>query len=61
MPDVSDLVSTAEIAQEWDVDVRTVHRWVERGLLTPCLRAPGRRGAYLFQRKDLQRMPRAAA
>lgn len=53
MPKPSDLIPTSEVARLRDVDVRTVHRWVARGELTPAVKAPGLRGAYLFRRSDV--------
>jgi hypothetical protein len=48
-----DLIPTAALADEWGVDVRTIHRMVARGELKPFARAPGPRGAYLFRREDV--------
>lgn len=42
------LLSTAEVAQRLERDVRTVHRMVARGELAYAYRAPTARGAYLF-------------
>jgi excisionase family DNA binding protein len=46
------LLTTAELARLIQVDVRTVHRMVERGEIKPHIKVPGQRGAYLFQRDD---------
>lgn len=48
-----DLLPTAEVARIYGCDVRTVHRMVARGLLTPAVRAPGLRGALFFRRSDV--------
>lgn len=56
MPNVDhkpDLVPTAEVATLLKRDVRTVHRWVAAGKLTPVAKAPGMRGALLFDRSDI--------
>ena len=48
-----DLIPTAEVAAIYGCDVRTVHRLVERGRLTPAIKAPGKRGALMFRRADV--------
>jgi len=52
----SGLLSTADIARQHGVHVRTVHRWVEKGQLTPTLKAPGKTGALLFHPDDVARL-----
>lgn len=42
------LLSTAEVATVLDKDVRTVHRMIDSGVLTPAFKLPGRTGAYVF-------------
>lgn len=49
----ADLLSTADVARMSGVSVRTVHRWVDAGRLTPTVVAPGPRGARLFDRRDV--------
>lgn len=44
----ADLLTTAQAAEQADVDVRTIHRWVASGRLSPALKLPGGTGAYLF-------------
>lgn len=53
MPTTPDMIPTAEVARIYGCDVRTVHRLVKRGRLTPALKAPGLRGALLFRRSDV--------
>jgi excisionase family DNA binding protein len=48
----SDLISTAQAAGLLGKDVRTVHRMIRRGEL-PAEKLPGRRGAYLIHRADV--------
>ena len=48
-----DLIPTSEVARIYGCDVRTVHRLVARGRLTPSIKAPGKRGALLFRRGDV--------
>lgn len=42
------LTSTREVAQRLGITVRSVARIVERGELTPAAKAPGPRGAFMF-------------
>ena len=48
------LIPTAEVARRLRCDVRTVHRLVARGILTPAVQAPGLRGALLFEPQDVE-------
>jgi hypothetical protein len=59
MPNGSDpgLISTSDLANKWDVDVRTIHRMVRRGQLTVALRAPGPKGAMFFSRAEVDAVP----
>lgn len=58
MPNVKqkpdDLIPTSEAAEYLRRDVRTIHRWVESGRLTPVFKAPGIRGVRLFRRSDIE-------
>jgi excisionase family DNA binding protein len=47
------LIATLEAAQLLGVSVRTVHRMVAQGHLTPAAKVPGRTGAYLFAADDV--------
>lgn len=55
MPD-DDLISTAQAAKRLDVNPRTVLRLAADGSLPPALRMPGRTGALLFHRADVERL-----
>jgi excisionase family DNA binding protein len=55
MPNL-DLVPTAEAARMLGCHVRTVHRLVEAGALTPAVQAPGLRGARMFRTRDVMRL-----
>ena len=48
-----ELLTTAQVAEMLDVDVRTVARWVNAGRLTPAVQAPGIRGARMFRAVDV--------
>jgi hypothetical protein len=56
MPKPVDLISSAEVAQRLGCDVRTVHRKVLRGQLTPLGKIDGLRGAYLFDAAEVARL-----
>lgn len=47
-PMTADLLGTTEAAALLGVSVRTIHRIVTRGHLTPITKLPGSTGAYLF-------------
>jgi excisionase family DNA binding protein len=55
-----DLLTTAQVAKRLGVDVRTIHRWVKRGTLTPALKATGIRGPLFFDEDDVKRLKTAA-
>lgn len=48
------LVSTNEAAQILNYHVATINRMVAAGKLTPALKLPGKTGAYLFSRADIE-------
>lgn len=62
MPKV-EWMSTAEAALWLGIHRRSVTRWVETGRLQPIDQLPGRRGAYLFDRAQIEALAaeRAAA
>ena len=51
--DAPDLIPTAEAAEALGVHVATISRMVTRGDLAPAVKVPGKRGAYLFNRADV--------
>lgn len=53
MPNL-DLIPTSEAAALLGVHVRTVHRHVRAGDLTPTVKVPGLRGALMFDRRDVE-------
>ena len=50
------LIGTQQAAKILSVDVRTVHRMTDDGRLTPAAKVPGRTGAFLFNRADVERL-----
>lgn len=45
---MADYLTTADVAALTGYSVRTVHRWIRAGQLTPVMKLPGTSGAYLF-------------
>ena len=54
-PDL-DLVGTVEAAEVIDVERSTLSRWVAFGRITPALKLPGKNGAVLFERSEVERV-----
>ncbi|MGQ4544404.1 helix-turn-helix domain-containing protein [Dermabacteraceae bacterium P13088] len=50
------VISTAEVARRLHVAPSTVTKRVERGLLRPARKLPGRTGAYLFDAAEIERL-----
>jgi excisionase family DNA binding protein len=55
----ADLIATADVADKLGVHVRTVHRLVLAGTLTPAIRLPGKTGAYLFSAAEVDALAKA--
>lgn len=49
-----DLVSSAQAATIHGVDVTTINRWAKSGRLRVVVKAPGRTGANLFDRAEVE-------
>ena len=56
-----DLLSAAQAADTLGVSIKTVHRWAERGTLTPAGKLPGLTGSYLFRRAEVESRAHAEA
>lgn len=55
MPNHDDLIVSAEACQILGgVDRSTLSRWVKFGDITPARQMPGKRGAFLFHRADIE-------
>ena len=48
-------LTTTEVAKMLGCDISTVNRKVRRGELRPHIKAPGLRGAHLFEREEIER------
>jgi excisionase family DNA binding protein len=53
-----DLISTTEACEILGIDRSGITRRVQMGRLTPALRLPGKAGAYLFHRADVEQLAR---
>lgn len=51
--DIQDYLTTAQVAELTGRTVTTVNRWVTEGRLAPSHQLPGRTGAYLYIRADV--------
>ncbi|NAZ17899.1 helix-turn-helix domain-containing protein [Glutamicibacter soli] len=57
----SELIVTAEVAERLGVTPRHVSRLVDEGKLAPVFKAPGIRGAYLFDRTEVEALAESGA
>jgi DNA-binding transcriptional MerR regulator len=53
MSNLDNVLTTKQVADRFGVAPKTVHRWVERGLLPEAGKLDGLRGARLFFRSDV--------
>lgn len=53
MPKHSGLIGSAESCQTLKIHPATLLRWIADGKITPAHKLPGRNGAYLFNRDDI--------
>lgn len=49
-----ELVGTAEASKIVAVNRRTLLRLIDRGSIRPAMKIPGTRGAYLFDRDEIE-------
>lgn len=56
---VPDLIPTADVARMLGLHVATVVRRVQAGEIPYAMKLPGETGAYLFDRKDIERLKAA--
>jgi excisionase family DNA binding protein len=50
----TDLIGSTEACRLLDIDKRTLVRWISAGRVIPAYRLPGKNGAYLFRRADIE-------
>lgn len=56
MESSGELLGTAEVVVELDIDRSTLTRWVDRGVAKPQTKLPGKNGAYVFTRNEVERL-----
>lgn len=56
-----DLITTQDACQILDVTPSAVSRMVARGALKPALKTPGSRGAFLFDRGQVEELATASS
>lgn len=61
MAQTDDLVTSQIVCDELNINRSTLSRWVAAGVITPAVKAPGKRGAFMFDPDDVQRVKRARA
>lgn len=52
----TDLIGSSESCRLLSVHPATLSRWVGGGILTPAHKLPGKNGAYLFHRADVEKL-----
>lgn len=58
MPNTLDLIGTAEASRILNVNVSTITRWANDGMLAVAVKRPSKNGAMLFDRADVERLAR---
>lgn len=53
-PNVSDLIGSREACRILDIDKATLSRWISAGRIEPVTQLPGKNGAYLYHRRDIE-------
>lgn len=51
----SDVLTSPEVSQILGCSIRTIHRRVDDGELTALRKLPGPNGAFLFERREIDR------
>lgn len=53
---MDDVIGSSEATQILNVDKSTLSRWVASGLISPLKQFPGRTGAMVFRRADVEKL-----
>jgi len=61
MPQTRDLVLSQIVCDDLNITRSTLSRWVAAGVITPAVKLPGKRGAFLFDPADVKRVKEARA
>ncbi|MEA1795150.1 helix-turn-helix domain-containing protein [Rhodococcus sp. IC4_135] len=51
-----DSIGSTEACRLLDVSRATLTRWAKSGVITPAMQLPGRNGALLFKRDDVEKL-----
>lgn len=54
------LITSAQACERLNIDRSTLSRWVAAGRITPLIKGPGLRGAFLFDPAEVERVKSAA-
>lgn len=52
----TDLLPSAAVCEELDINRSTLSRWVSAGLITPAIKMDGLRGPMLFHPSEVERI-----
>jgi len=59
MEDIEETTVTSATACSWlGIDRSTLTRWVQAGHIKPAFKFPGKAGAFLFERAEVERVQR---
>ena len=53
-----DLLASQDVCERLDINRSTLSRWVASGRVKPAQRLPGKTGAFLFTRAEVDRLER---
>ena len=54
-------LTSAEVCERLHIDRSTLSRWVAAGRIAPAIKLPGKRGPFLFDPTEVERVAQAAA
>lgn len=52
--DTTDLIPTADVAEMLGKSVATINRWAAENKLVPAMEFPGKKGARMFRRSEVE-------
>ncbi len=55
------LMTSAEVCSALGIDRSTLSRWVAAGRIEPAVKAPGKRGAFLFSKASVEAVVKSEA
>jgi len=61
MPKVENWISSSDAADALGIDRSTLALWAREGKIAPLMKLPGIRGAYVFDRAEVERLARERA